>query len=81
MTQLFILSLASLFGRIQIDYSAHYSAPKRIFGTALVNTNRCLVNCNQILQHNIRHNDATHLGTVWQHVLNVMKFNFKILFR
>jgi len=25
-----------LFGRIRIDYSYHYSVPKRIFGTALV---------------------------------------------
>ena len=29
-TQLFIFRLASLFGRIRIDYSVHYSAPKRI---------------------------------------------------
>jgi len=32
MTQLFVFGLASLYGQIQIDYSA----PKRIFGTALI---------------------------------------------
>jgi len=30
MTQLFVFGLASLFGRLQIVCSVHYSAPKRI---------------------------------------------------
>jgi len=38
MTQLFIFGLASLFGGIRRDYSSHYSAPKQIFGTALILT-------------------------------------------
>jgi len=36
MTQLFVFGLASLFGRIQIDYLAMYSAPKQIRSEYLI---------------------------------------------
>jgi len=58
MTQLFVLGLVSLFGRIQADYLAHYLAPKQIRSEYLVTA--LIINTTTLTKDITAHNHHLH---------------------